>query len=681
MRRTRARPLVCALVALAPVLAADGLAAQVPRAGPDSCTRAPLPPGTSPLPRPSGIALDRYDTLYISSYADSSVSVYAPGATGYATPVRTLGGRGAGWPAALGVAVGARGEVYVANAPAPPASYGAVTVYAPGAAGNAPPIRTILGTDSTLQYPRGIAVDARGAVYVMSSGAGPVFAYPPGASGHAVPSRRIGDRPRTDLSWTELSGFAPSRPRRRTRPEDAKAIAIGADGSVLVAATGVLVDSGAIAVYDSAGGDAGAPARLVTGAATGLRRPGGLGVGHDGSIYVTNNTPFVDTVTVYAAAAEGDARPIRRIAGSATGLSAPSAVTLDRRGFLYVVDGSAITVYTPEADGNAAPVRTIAGAHTGLFSPQGIAVDRHGYIYVASDTAGPARERIGRVLVYAPGASGDAAPARTISGRATRLNYVVGLALDGADNLYVLNGQVPTEDFGSVAVFAPGASGAARPVRMIAGHDTRLNEPGAIALDPHGTLYVANGGAFTHTIVAFSRRANGETPPLRVLQAPQSGYERPQALAFDTAGRLYVASAAGSGGIDAYGPDLGAIVVHGRRAVGAVEPLRAIRGYHTRLNGPHALALDHDTLYVANLWDNRAGSVTVYVPGAAGDAAPVRMLRGPATELCAPVGVAVDRHGALYVANATTSTVTVYPRGATGNAAPMRTLGGLMGFR
>ena len=64
-----------------------------------------------------------------------------------------------------------------------------------------------------------------------------------------------------------------------------------------------------------------------------------------------------------------------------------------------------ITVYT----GSAVPTDTIAGDNTGLSSlgPGGIAVDAAGRIYAASSAGTDA------IFVYAPGATGNAAPATT----------------------------------------------------------------------------------------------------------------------------------------------------------------------------------------------------------------------------------------------------------------------------
>ena len=60
-----------------------------------------------------------------------------------------------------------------------------------------------------------------------------------------------------------------------------------------------------------------------------------------------------------------------------------------------------------------APTATIAGGNTGLFTPVGIARDGAGNIYVTSGNS---------IMVYAAGASGNATPTATIAGGNTGLN-------------------------------------------------------------------------------------------------------------------------------------------------------------------------------------------------------------------------------------------------------------------
>ena len=60
--------------------------------------------------------------------------------------------------------------------------------------------------------------------------------------------------------------------------------------------------------------------------------------------------------------------------GASTGLNGPTGIALDAAGNLYVANtlGNSITVYAPGASGDAAPVATISGGHTGLNGPIGI---------------------------------------------------------------------------------------------------------------------------------------------------------------------------------------------------------------------------------------------------------------------------------------------------------------------
>ena len=80
------------------------------------------------------------------------------------------------------------------------------------------------------------------------------------------------------------------------------------------------------------------------------------------------------------------------------------------------------------------------------------------------------------ITVYASGAVGDATPVRTISGPSTGFVHPVGLARDGAGQLYVTNyvGQ-------SVTVYAADATGNATPLRTITGGSTGLQGPNWLA--------------------------------------------------------------------------------------------------------------------------------------------------------------------------------------------------------
>src|SRR5439155_1414007 len=156
-------------------------------------------------------------------------------------------------------------------------------------------------------------------------------------------------------------------------------------------------------------------------------------------------------------------------------------IARDAAGNLYVanpplnpVGGGSITVYAPEASGNAAPVRTLTGDSTGLYNPGGIVLDRAGNVYVTNTYTATA---------FAPGASGDAG-----------LNGPSDIVLDAARNVYVTNTGGYSANAGSVTVFAAGASGNAIPTRTIAGCNTGIGYPWGprgLELDTAGNVYVA----------------------------------------------------------------------------------------------------------------------------------------------------------------------------------------------
>jgi hypothetical protein len=177
-----------------------------------------------------------------------------------------------------------------------------------------------------------------------------------------------------------------------------------------------------------------------------------------------------------------------------------------------------INVYPPGATEGTAPVRSIKGPETGLAEPHAIAVDGEGRIYVTdrreasgANAYGP---DLGAVSVFRAGAAENDPPLRIIAGSQTRMNGPGAPALDRAGNIYVPNRWAAGA--GSVTVYRADAGGDARPLRIIVGAATRLRAPSAVALDRFDTLYVANTGSIT----VYAPGVNGNVAPVRAIEPP-----------------------------------------------------------------------------------------------------------------------------------------------------------------
>jgi hypothetical protein len=108
-------------------------------------------------------------------------------------------------------------------------------------------------------------------------------------------------------------------------------------------------------------------------------------------------------------------------------------------------------------------------------------------------------------------------------------------ATSGAnDRLYISN-----VGNNSITVYLHSASGNSRPMFIIAGPKTKLNNPGTLSLDALGNLYVANRGSAS--VLVFAHGANGNVAPIRTLAGPLTGIHLIEALTVDQlTGKLFV---------------------------------------------------------------------------------------------------------------------------------------------
>jgi len=258
-----------------------------------------------------------------------------------------------------------------------------------------------------------------------------------------------------------------------------------------------------------------------------------LSVDAAGNLYVAGQTIGTTAATgseilVYAPGATGKASPLRTIAGAATGMQVLSTTTvssmaIDAVSDLYVATDvqlgtgpsnrvyPGVSVFAPTATGNVAPTKSIAGDATGIFSPAQIALDSAANLYIANSAVqGPAS-----ILVFNSGATGNVAPSSTLGGDKTNIYIPRGVAIDTAGNIYVASldqNLPPGPGLGGtprILVFAPGATGNVAPVRAITGSATTMGEIGNLRVDSAGNIYVLSGT----TILKFAANASGNVAP------------------------------------------------------------------------------------------------------------------------------------------------------------------------
>ena len=447
--------------------------------------------------------------------------------------------------------------------------------------------------------------------------------------------------------------------------------------------------------------------------------PQGVALDSAGNIYVVNEgiqsgdqSSDPPSVTIYRAGSNGDDAPMARIRGSKTGLKNSQAIALDSHGYIYVSNQGenekpdTITVYTPGSKGNVAPVRVISGPATLLSAPEGIAVDSSGRLFVSSGAAGPAQSSNAAVLIFAPGSNGNVAPFASIDCDCAKLHTPGAITLGSNGNVYVTTRNLDTGTAG-VAVFSQNDQQTSNPLNLepilvhnptgppttegyqgqcltpilsIAGDKTRIADPGGIAVDPDGNMYVTSSDS-SNSIGVFKAGADGDVAPSYTIESPTQ-VSSPSSVAIGPDGKIYVAN---GGGQEVPPEGSNAITVYPPGSYANVAEIATISAAdsddNTSISFPEAIAVDaHGKIYLADSGGaNMTARVAVFAANSDGNVAPIATIAGDKTGLADPSGLALDSAGDLYVLNDNggddkNGSITVYPPGANGNVAPKATI-------
>jgi hypothetical protein len=342
----------------------------------------------------------------------------------------------------------------------------AISIYPLGTASASGPSYQIGGSNTTLAGPQYLAFDSAGDLFVTnwlsSSKTGQILEIKALATGNVLPYNaysfgKVQPRGISDYQATTAGS---------TTKGDYFAVAV-------VDPTQPLAFSSQLQLFSSA---LGIPFQTIAGPATGLNVPSGVAVDKNDNYYVTNlqgssvevftvptpsptpsptTTPSPSatpsptptprgatpspTPTPLPTATPVNIAPVATISGNASGVGQPTGIALDVSGKIFVSDQAskicsfttgicpagalttpAILIFPANANGPVTPTY-IAGSATKLYAPTDVKVDSAGKIYVADSTPSGA----GVIYVFAAGATGNTAPAATLSSPGS----VIGLAL------------------------------------------------------------------------------------------------------------------------------------------------------------------------------------------------------------------------------------------------------------
>jgi uncharacterized protein (TIGR03437 family) len=574
----------------------------------------------------------------------------------------------------------------------------------PGFSGDVGP-----ATSAQLNFPRGVAVDSAGNVYIADTYNNRIRKVSNG-----VISTVAGIGP----SNSDTGGYSGDNgPAASAQLNDPTGVAVDSAGSLYIADwannrirkvsnDGVITTVAGNGTQGN-GGDGG----LATSAQ--LFYPSDVALDASGNLYIadTSNACIrkVSNGVITTVAGGGGVLGVLGDNGPATSatFNGPEGVAVDAAGNLYIADaeGNRVRMVSngvittvagvgPVGNGNSGYSGDGGPAATAQVSvPTGVAVDSAGILYIADSYNNRIRAVVNGVIRTVAGSgpagytyggySGDNGPAAS-----AQLTYPRGAAVDSAGNVYfadsnnnrirrVSNGVITTVAGNGTAGFS-GDNGPAT--------SAELNAPYGVALDSAGNLYIADHANYrvrkVSNGVITTVAGNGTTYGGYGGPATSAGLNEPTGVAVDSAGNLYIANEGSvykvsngvitvvAGNLDyscvgANGPSTSVPLCDVQSiAVDAAGNVYIAEGYFPAMSLTYG---ENRVVMLSNgVLTTVAGSGAV---GFSGDNGP-----GAKAELDNPSGVAVDSVGNLYITDSSNNRVRKISNGVittiSGNGTP-----------
>lgn len=396
-----------------------------------------------------------------------------------------------------------------------------------------------------------------------------------------------------------------------------------------------------------------------------LNFPVSVAVDQTGNVYIAdannNRVRMVSGGTIATVAGNGTAGfNGDNISATAAQLNNPYGVAKDTAGHLYIADVnnnrirmvSGGTITTVAGNGSSSFSGDGGSAVNAGIRPSGIAFNA-GNLYIADYSGARLRKVTGGVINTVVGGG---SPPNGVTPTSAQLAYPLGLAVNSAGNLFIAasgdnrvwevgNGTITTVAGNGVAGYGGDQSSATKAM---------LNYPVGLAVDSAGNLYIVDTNNDVIRTVAggvITTVAGDGHPGFKDnVSAASAQFNRPWGIALDSAGTT------------AYIADVGNQRIR-KAARGMITTVagNGTAGYSgdqgpatsASLNSPLSVAVDSaGVLYIADSENNvirkvDGGNITTFAGGGtlSGDNIPATSAR-----LNCPVEVAVDSSGAVYIA-------------------------------
>jgi sugar lactone lactonase YvrE len=522
---------------------------------------------------PSGVAVDSSGNVYVADQANQTIRKIdtSGNVTTLAGMVLTAGsengtGTNASFSSPTGIAVDGSNNIYVADfgnfmiRKIDTASNVTTLAGSPGAYGN----NDSRGANAQFTYPCALAVDSAGNVYDVDEGNQDIrkidtsanvttLAGSPGATGSA---NGVGNEAR----FYYPRGIAvDSTGSLYVAGGGNNSIAKGVLGPPQILSCHVAPPSLAYAFSNFAGNPGVAGEVNGQGANASFNGPDGIAVDSVGNVYVAdyegNVVRKVDTNGNVTTLAGNGTSGVFNAQGTNAEFDNPIGPAVDTYGNVYVLDRTAFTVRKIDTNGN---VTTLAGspgqqgnangqgANAQFSAPNALAVDSSGNVYVADTLNYEIREidTNGNVTTFA----GTGFPGRA-DGESTNafFNGPSGVAVDSAGNVYVCDQNNNTIRMIDTTGYVSTLAGVAGKAGSADGNGTNalFDAPDTLAVDSAGNIYVTD--ELNQTIRMIDTATNvttlAGTPGAAGIAngvGSEVRFEYPDGIGVDSAGTIFV---------------------------------------------------------------------------------------------------------------------------------------------